>query len=344
MSEARLRSDPAPLLRLVEGMHAVEMVIAAVGWLELFDRLSAEPLAPDALGLELGIADRPADVLVTLCQALGLLDIGTDGLLRPSETATEFLTTASPWSMVPCYAALKERPPCRDLLAVLRTGRPAGGPPGDEGDRPDWFTSMGEEDFAHVFLQATDSRSAGLARLFADRLRPGAKIRLLDVAGGSGLFSCALAERIPDLTATVLEQEPVAGIAKRSVAARGLGDRVTVHTGDMFGGPLPLGYDAHLLSNVVHDWPPAKIVDIFAACHRALPPGGTLHVHEAFLDDDKAGPLSVAEYSVLLLMFTEGHCYSKREITDLLVAAGFAGFEYLPTTAGRGILSARRVS
>jgi SAM-dependent methyltransferase len=134
----------------------------------------------------------------------------------------------------------------------------------------------------------------------------------------------------------------VDGAARTLLAARGLADRIDVITGDAFADPLPTGFDAHLYSQVLHDWDGDRVRHLLAASYAALPPGGWLLDHDALIDADKRGPLPVAEYSVLLMHSTPGKCWSVGEITELALAAGFEAVEHRPTAGDRGVLLARK--
>jgi hypothetical protein len=79
---------------------------------------------------------------------------------------------------------------------------------------------------------------------------------------------------------------------------------------------------------------------LLAASHRALPPGGLLVIHDAFINATKTGPLPVAEYSALLMHSTQGKCYSEAEYAALLREAGFEPGRYFPTAADRGAMTA----
>ncbi len=50
-------------------------------------------------------------------------------------------------------------------------------------------------------------------------------------------------------------------------------------------------------------------------------------VHDAFLNSDKRGPRTVAAYSVLLMVITEGKCYAFAEMEKLLVGIGFSNVQ-----------------
>ena len=62
------------LLDLRDGIYADDLVIAAVGWLDIFTRLSANPSTVEELARSLDLAEKPLDVLLTLLAALGLVE------------------------------------------------------------------------------------------------------------------------------------------------------------------------------------------------------------------------------------------------------------------------------
>ena len=198
------------------------------------------------------------------------------------------------------------------------------------------------EEFATGFTAAMDCRGVYLGAAMAKRLPAAGHSRLLDIAGGSGIYACAIVARHPHLTATVFERPPVDQIARTMIQKRGYAAQVDVKAGDMFSDPLPSGYDLHLYSNVLHDWDVDKVRPLLAASFHALVPGGTLIVHDCHLNREKSGPLPVARYSALLMAITEGKCYSLGEMEALLGAAGFVDIQFSETAADRSIITARK--
>jgi 2-polyprenyl-3-methyl-5-hydroxy-6-metoxy-1,4-benzoquinol methylase len=335
-------TDPTRLFDLAEGMHAIEALTAAVAWLHLFERLAEHPSTEAQICAALDVAPRPARVLMTLLTALDLVSRDTQGVYSVTRLAQEHLLPASPWSLVPCFDVLKDRPTCLEMLRVLRTGKPMGAPEPDQDGPPAWAEGMSEEAFAEFFLNAIDSRNAYLADAVASQLDLRGSRRLLDVAGGSGIYSCALARRNADLYATVLEKPPVDAVARRAIERRGVAERVSVVSGDMLGAPLPQGYDVHLYSNVIHDWDEADVRRIFRSSFSALPSNGRIVVHDALLHDDKQNLLAVAQYSILLMSFTAGRCYSVAEICALLQETGFTNIVHDPTVVHRSLVIASK--
>jgi predicted O-methyltransferase YrrM len=253
--------------------------------------------------------------------------------------AREHLAGGSPWNLSPYYAALRDRPQTLDMVKVLRTGKPANW---GSYDADAWAQAMERQDFATQFTAAMDCRGVFLGQALAKKLDLANTRSLLDIGGGSGIYSCALAARFPELRATVFERPPVDRIAREAIEKQGAAERVSVAAGDMFRDELPRGFDAHLISNVLHDWDEPEVRALLAKSYAALAPGGLLIIHDAHINAEKTGPLPVAQYSVLLMHSTEGKCYSLGEMRTLLTDTGFEWVSYEPTAADRSVIVVRR--
>lgn len=332
-------TDPTSIYRYRDGLYAVDMLTAAICHLDLFTRLAEQPADLPALCRALNLRERPADVMLTLFTAMGLLQ-NSGGLFSLTAMAREYLVKSSPWFTGPYFASVKERPVCRDILAVLRTGQPSNW--ASLRDEKQWAKAMEDETFANTFTAAMDCRGVFLGPALAQKLDGSRHHRLLDIAGGSGVYACAIVARHPHLRAAVLEKVPVDSLTRRSLAERGFADRVEVLVGDMFEDALPAEFDLHLFSNVLHDWDEPRVKQLLARSAAALPAGGTIIIHDAHINADKTGPLPVAAYSALLMTITEGKCYSEKEMADYLTEAGFDDIACAPTAADRSVITASK--
>lgn len=339
MFDALPRTDPSEIFRQRDGIYAADLLIAGVCWLDLFTWLADHPADLPRICGSLEIAARPTDVMLTLFCAMDLLRC-EDGVFYATELAREHLVRTSPFYLGPYLEALKDRTVCTDLVGVLRTDKPASWC--SIPDAEVWERKMGEAAFAGGFSAAMDARARTLAPALARALVATNAKRLLDIAGGSGAYACGIVGAAPQISATVFEKPPVDDVARRMIAAHGYSDRVTVLAGDMFSDALPSGYDMHLFSNVLHDWDVPDVRALLQRSFAALAPGGWLVVHDAHLDADKAGPLPVAMYSVLLMHSTAGRCYSVREMEELLRACGCVDVTYAPTVADRSVIIGRK--
>ena len=246
--------------------------------------------------------------------------------------AREHLVKTSPWFLGPYYESLKNRPVALDLVKVLRTGKPANW--GSQKDGKDWHLAMETEEFAvAVHRRHGLSRRLPLAgRRESDR--PVATTTSARYRRRFGRLRLFARDASSAPVGDGLRKAPVDRIAARAIASRGCTAKVAVTAGDMLEGALPRDADVHLYSNVLHDWDEPVVRQLIAKSFDALPPGGLIVIHDAFLNAAKDGPLHVAEYSVLLMHSSEGRCYSTREMEQYLMDAGFREAS-LPRHRGR---------
>ena len=212
-------TDPADLLRYRDGQYAAELIAAALLHFDFFSWLEAHPGADsEETGLHFGMAARPLDVLLTLCRANGFLVTDAEERHRLTTLGTEHLVKGSPWFLGPYYAPIRDTPVVHGFLQVLR-----GGPPGNwqaKTGAKDWHESMLDADFAREFTDLMNSRGMIFGQFLAKALTPhlGGRKHLLDVGGGSGIYSSTMVAAHPGLSATVLEQPPVDAIVRKEIA------------------------------------------------------------------------------------------------------------------------------
>jgi SAM-dependent methyltransferase len=331
-------TDPLEIYRARDGLYAVDLLTAAIAHLNFFSWLDTHPSSVGAICAHLGVQTRPADVMLTLFHAMGLVT-EAGGVFHLTLRAREHLTDGSPWNLAPYYASLKDRPQTLDMLKVLRTGKPANW---GSYDADAWAKAMETPAFAAQFTAAMDCRGVYLGQALAKKFDATGGRRLLDIAGGSGVYACSLTAHHPHLRATVFEKPPVDRIARESILRYDAAERVQVIAGDMFRDRLPSGFDLHLISNVLHDWDEADVRALLRKSHEALEAGGRLIVHDAFINERKTGPLPVAQYSALLMHSTEGKCYSLSEMRRFFSEVGFEWEEHHASAADRGFIVARK--
>jgi 3-hydroxy-5-methyl-1-naphthoate 3-O-methyltransferase len=338
--------DPTDLYRIRDGIYAADLLIAAVAEFDLFSWLAtAGPVRSSQLRSALGIADRPADVLLTYCAALGLVEreLADDDRIAVTELARRHLVAGSVFDLRPYYASLAERPAVGELAAVLRTDRPAAWASATaSGPAADWSGRLGDVEFAGRITAAMDARAAFLGPALAASITDVPLTALLDIGGSSGSYAAAVLADRPAARATVFERPPVDDAARTLLAAAGHADRIDVHTGDMFTDPLPPGFDVHLFSQVLHDWDAGRVQHLLRSSFASLAPGGWLIDHDSHVDANKCGPRPVAEYSVLLMHSTPGKCWSVAELTDMARRIGFVDVVLRPAAGDRSVLLARK--
>jgi hypothetical protein len=331
-------TNPSALLRYRDSIYAEDLLMCAVAYFDFFTYLDASERSFDEICNDLKIVSRPADVMLTLFAAKGLIDRKEDKFVL-TPLAKDYLVSNKYWSLVPYYASLKNRPQCREFHNVLLTGNPAGWASTDGGN--DWIEAMKDASFANEFTAAMDSRGAYLAYKLSEVLDMRNFHTLLDIAGGSGIYACTLVNENRNIKATVLEVPPVDEASRRSITKKQMSEKVDVIAGDMFDA-IPDDYDIHLLANVLHDWDLKTNQELVGMSYQAINKGGKIVVFDAHLNEEKNGPLVVAEYSCMLMHSTKGRCYSTQEIEELLLGVGYVDVKVKRVVAGRSKISARK--
>ncbi len=236
-----------------------------------------------------------------------------------------------------------DAPGVRELVQRLQANQPATVEDGAAFMyREGMDSAMDKEASARSLTLALAGRAKNVAPVLARVVELGNARRLLDVAGGSGLYSIALLQRLPNLRAFVWDRPEVLKVADEFGHECGVSDRLELLPGDMFADPVPADADVMLLSNVLHDWDVPECRTLLGKCVKSLAPGGRLLIHDAFLHDELDGPLPVALYSVALFSLTQGRAYSAAEYRQWLAELGMEAGPVVPTLIHCGVLSAGR--
>lgn len=335
------QTDPSPIFELFRGSYGSELLTAAVAHFPVFRILSENPCSFAELRVALGLMDRPANVLVTALKAFGLIS-ETDGRLVLTELAAEHFLPGSGFNISDYIGLRAESPGVLEMVQRLKTNRPANLDPSERGAafiyRDGLRSAMEHSDSARHFTLALAGRAKNVAPHLAKEL-PLTEGLLLDVGGGTGLYSIACLKAHPGLRAIVLDRPEVLKIAQEFAEDSGVKDRLEFCPADMFRDPLPKA-NMVLLSNVLHDWDVPECRTLIERCAGALPAGGRLLIHDVFLDDDLGGPLAIAMYSAALFTLTEGRAYSAAEYRRWLQEQNLTPESIRPTLIHCGLLSA----
>ncbi len=342
--------DDAPIWALCLSGTLLPSVNAA-DELGVFGALDAAPASAEELVDRMGFDQRATRTLLRLLAALKLL-VPREGRYRLTDTARQYLLPDSPYYWGPMLQMIGSRQPAfqetlRDaLLKRPRTGTTSaeGVPEAGDSGRPvdSWASGQLSRKDAQRIAAAMHSHSLPAAIALAHLADVGDTARLLDVGGGSGCFAIALAQRHPVLSCTVMELPAMCEVAGEYIAAAGIADRVDTVAVDMFRQDWPDGYDAVFFSNVFHDWSTDTCVWLARRCLKALPSGGRILLHEMLIDDDGAGPLTAAAFSMLMLLGTQGQQFTAGELSDVLDQAGFTDVRFMDAYGGFSLISARK--
>lgn len=199
-----------------DGLYAADLIAAAISHIDFFTWLAANPCVADAdICEQFGFVVRPVDVLLTLCRAYGFVLTDAEDRHQVSVTSQEHLVRESPFFLGANYDSMKDRPVTLDYLEVFKTGKPANWASLE--DQDDWYEAMHDEHLAQGFTAAMDCRGLALGQALARSVGPfiGGRQQVLDVGGGSDIYTATLLAAYPELRGVVIEQAPVDAIAKK---------------------------------------------------------------------------------------------------------------------------------
>jgi ubiquinone/menaquinone biosynthesis C-methylase UbiE len=174
-------------------------------------------------------------------------------------------------------------------------------------------------------LRSLDLDAQEIAPYLVSKIPLKSSKNLLDVGGGLGTYSVAFCRRYPKLEATLVEHPNVVPLARKAIREAGMSRRIRVVEADVFHQPLPGGFDAVLLSNMLHAHGARENRLLISKIYRCLTPHGRLILRDVFMRDDRTTPEWGALFSVSLFLHApRGRCYTIGEITEWLRRASFS--------------------
>jgi hypothetical protein len=149
---------------------------------------------------------------------------------------------------------------------------------------------------------------------------------VVDVGGGRGAMLAALLAAEPQLRGVLADRPDVVTEATETFVRAGVTDRCDIREADFFVG-VPAGFDAYVLSNILHDWADEQCLQILRTVREAMPAGAQLWVLERVLDPDPPRPtdeqaeLHLLDLNMLVLFGARER--TQAEYAALLTQAGF---------------------
>jgi predicted O-methyltransferase YrrM len=184
-----------------------------------------------------------------------------------------------------------------------------------------------------------------VAEIAADvlRLAEAGEISILDIGGGSGIYSAIWLGINPAARSTQLDWAPINAIARRLLAERGVADRFTCIDGDFHTADVGTSrHDIVVYSNIAHQEGPEDNLAIFAKVRGALKPGGTLVISDYVVADDRSGPPYPLTFTgEMLLKSKHGATWRRTDYQAWLAKAGFEDVSFQPTPSPSTLIFAR---
>ena len=204
------------------------------------------------------------------------------------------------------------------LTDVVKSGRPIETVDAEERAR-EYFPRLVTAMFPWSFLAA----STAVASL--SRKRRNGITRILDVAAGSGAWSIAFTEAIPNAHVTTVDLPEVTPITRAFTERLGVAHRFDYMEGNL--RELEFGraqYDLVILGQIIHSEGAKWGKKLVRKSYRALKGGGLLLIADMIPNDTRTGPVMPLLFSLNMLLHTEhGDVFTLREYREWLGEISF---------------------
>ncbi|MDZ4857447.1 MAG: methyltransferase [Candidatus Hydrogenedentes bacterium] len=329
MSDTSAQLNPDQILQTAFAFWSSKVLLTAVEF-GVFTQLGDRRATGAELGGKLGLHPRGISDFFDALVAMKFLDRAGDG---PSATyfntpeGALYLDSNSPRYVGGILIMLNARlfKFWDNLPEALRTGKPQNEiKHGQKG----MFEALYEElPRLEQFMGAMTGISRINFEAFAAKFDFSKFKTHCDIGGATGLLCIEVAKQHPHLQCVSFDLPPVESIAKKHIAAAGVGNRINTASGDFFKDALPKA-DLITMGMILHDWNLEKKMHLIRAAYDALPPGGALVAIEALIDDARRENVFGLLMSLnMLIEFGDAFDYSGADFCRWCAEAGFKRFE-----------------
>lgn len=328
--------SPDRILKMAWGFAPV-LVMEAACKNGIFDVLRDGPRGLQGLAEATGSSERGVRAVADALVGFGLLE-NPDGLYRLTPESEAFLTSGSPASFAPMLGHFTRQliPAWLHLPEAMRTGCPAAAV-NREGPGSAFFSE---------FVESIYPLSHPAARRLGEHLgvpSAVARVSVLDLGAGSGVWGIALAQQSHHVHVTAVDWPRVLEVTARVAARWGVADRVTPSGGDLLQADLGGNHDIATIGHILHSEGEERSRALLRRAAAALRPGGTIAVQEFLLDEDRQGPPESLVFGVNMLVNTDaGRTFTFGEIASWLSAAGFINARLLDVPGPAPLVLANR--
>jgi 2-polyprenyl-3-methyl-5-hydroxy-6-metoxy-1,4-benzoquinol methylase len=309
--------NPMQIFNTVQGYQRAFALKAAVD-LDLFTAIGKGSSTASEIGKACNASERGVRIL---CDALVVMEFLTKAGGRYALTADTafFLDSRSPGYMGLAFKFLlhpTQLARFEKLGEATRKGSSL-----DDGslapNDPIWM------DFANGMAPLMMPAAQAMAGLLFQELNSRPSVKVLDLAASHGLFGITVAQRLPKAHIYALDWANVLEVARENAGKQGLADRYHLMPGSAFDVDYGTGYDAVLITNLLHHFEPEANEKMLKKVRAALNPGGQVIILEFVPNEDRITPPGAAIFSLTMLGNTpQGDAYTLAEYAAMCRNAG----------------------
>ncbi|MBX7221201.1 MAG: methyltransferase [Blastocatellia bacterium] len=153
---------------------------------------------------------------------------------------------------------------------------------------------------------------------------------LVDVGGGHGRLLATILKAHPHMKGVLFDLPHVVEGAAALLAAEGVLERCEIMGGSFFE-PVPAGYDAYILTHIIHDWDDERSHKILSNCQAAMREDSRILLGEMVIPPGNAPFFGKLLDLEMLVMTPGGRERTEAEYRALFASAGLNVTAIVPT-------------
>lgn len=325
MAQSAPQVDLKNIWTIMTGFQHSAAFKAAVE-LELFTKIGEGNRTAADIAASTAAAERGIRILADTLAVLGLLTKDGNEYSLTADSAF-FLDKNSPAYMGSAVEFLMGPTQMRginDLTnAVRKGGTTVTGDGSVDPESPMWVTFA--RAMAPIMFPSAEAIAANLG------YPVDAKLKVLDIAAGHGIFGIMVAKAFANAEIYALDWPNVLTVATENAEKFGVVDRHHLIPGSAFDVDFGGDYDVVLVTNFLHHFDEETCTNFMKKVNAALKPGGKAVTLEFIPNDDRVSPPSEALFALIMLAATPaGDAYTLKELTTMFDEAGFSRNEHIP--------------
>ncbi len=313
---------PEEILEEAAAFEKSRILLTAVE-LKIFTHLSSKLLTVEELTEKISAEKNPLERLLNALVAMGYLR-KTKGKFYNSKASEEYLVEDKEGflEMIPHLDFLWDN--WSNLTQKIK---------------PDFK----KPDRTATFIAAMHYRAQKTAGLLPYLLDLSDVRNMLDIGGGSGVFSYGIINAKPQIHSDILDLPEVIELTKHYAEKSGVKENISFIPGDFNSIALTKKYDLILISSVIHSQSHENNRKLISKCANALTENGQIVIRDYLLNTERTEPARSAIFSINMLVNTPyGDVYTKDGILEMLNEAGLQNVEFKEAGKDSTLVIARR--
>lgn len=285
--------------------------------LEIFSVLEKSKKTSLEVASELNLNPKATDRLMNALVAIELLR-KNDNLFENTAVAEKYLVKNSPNYFSSIGHSISLWKTWSNLTEIVKTGS----------STIEEIQFRGEK-WLREFISAMHDRAKKNSQETISKIDLTNVEKILDIGGGSGVYSFAFVKKCEHCTATVFDLPEVISLTQEYIEKENLSHKVFTLKGNYltenFGENL---YDLVFLSAIIHINSETENIELLQKCFKSLRNNGKIVIQDYIMNEERTLPLVGALFAINMLVGTRrGDTYTETEMSSWLKIAGFCDIE-----------------